>query len=179
MIILDRGRSIPLRSTSYEGRGLHPYILYNPDMPVLARNKRATFDYEILERIEAGIVLTGQEVKSAKTGHAKLQGAFVNIRNGEAWIKNLFIAPYSHAGQLDHYEPSQNRRLLIHRREIVALEKKLDGERLTIVPISLYTKAGNIKVELGLARGKRQFEKRNAIRGRELDRDARRLMGKS
>lgn len=142
-------------------------------MPALARNKRATYDYEILERIEAGIALTGQEVKSAKTGHAKLQGAFVNIRNGEAWIKNLFIAPYPHARPLENYEPSQNRRLLLHRREIVALEKKLDGERLTIVPISLYTKAGNVKVELGLARGKRTFEKKDAIQRRELDREIR------
>ena len=144
-------------------------------MPVLARNKRATYDYEILERVEAGIALTGQEVKSAKTGHAKLQGSFVTIRNGQAWIKNLFIAPSSHAGSRENYEPAQNRRLLLHRRQIAALEKKLDGERLTIIPISLYTKAGNIKVELGLARGKRQFEKRDTIRHRELDRDARRL----
>ncbi len=142
-------------------------------MPVLARNKRATYDYEILERVEAGIALTGQEVKSAKTGHAKLQGSFVTIRGGEAWIKNLFIAPYSHAGSLENYEPAQNRRLLLHRREIASLEKKLDGERLTIVPISLYTKAGNIKVELGLARGKRTFEKKDAIKRRELDREIR------
>lgn len=142
-------------------------------MARLATNKRARYDYDILETFEAGLVLTGHEVKSAKTGHAKLQGAFVNIRNNEAWLKNAFIAPYTHASGLDTYDPYQNRKLLLHRRELKKLAQKKDAERLTIVPISLYTKAGKIKVELGLARGKKQYEKRAAIKARELDRESR------
>lgn len=142
-------------------------------MANLARNKRATFDYEILERFEAGIVLTGQEVKSAKTGHLKLQGAFVQIRGDEMWLKNAFIAPYTHAAPSADYDPSQNRKLLMHRREIKKLKQKQDAAGLTIVPISAYTKASTIKIELGLARGKKQFEKRAAIRDRDIDRDIR------
>lgn len=142
-------------------------------MPKLATNKRARFDYEILDTLEAGIVLTGQEVKSAKTGHMKLQGAFVTVRNNQAWLKNAFIAPYRHAGALDTYEPTQNRKLLLHRREIKKLKAKVDAERLTIVPISAYTKAGQIKIELGLGRGKKQHEKRDTIKKRDLDREVR------
>ncbi len=142
-------------------------------MPLLARNKRATFDFEILETFEAGLVLTGQEVKSAKTGHANLQGAFVHIREHEAWLKHAFIAPYTHAAANPEYDPSQNRKLLLHRNELKRLKQKLDAGGLTIVPLSLYTKAGNIKVELGLARGKKQFEKRAAIKNRELKRETR------
>ena len=142
-------------------------------MPRLSNNKRARFDYDILDVLEAGIVLTGQEVKSAKTGHAKLQGAFIQIRRGEAWLKNAFIAPYTHAANLDSYDPYQNRKLLLRKREIEKLKKKMDVEHLTIVPISLYTKAGKIKLEIGLARGKKQYEKRASIKKRELDRESR------
>ena len=142
-------------------------------MANLARNKRATFDYEILERFEAGIVLSGQEVKSAKTGHIRLQGAFVQIRNDEMWLKNAFIAPYTHAAPSADYDPSQNRKLLMHRREIKKLKQKQDAGGLTIVPISAYTKAGSIKIELWLARGKKQFEKRAAIRDRDVSREIR------
>lgn len=142
-------------------------------MPRLASNKRARFDYDILDVLEAGVVLTGQEVKSAKTGHAKLQGAFIQIRKGEAWLKNAFIAPYTHATVLETYDPYQNRKLLLRKREIEKLKKKMDVEHLTIVPISLYTKAGKIKLEIGLAKGKKQFEKRASIKKRELDRESR------
>lgn len=142
-------------------------------MATLARNKRARFDYDILETFEAGLVLTGQEVKSAKTGHAKLQGAFVTIRSGSAWLKNMFIAPYRHAAGLSDYDPYQNRRLLLHKRELARLRQKLEAAGLTVVPITLYDKAGRIKVELGLGRGKKQFEKRAAIKQRALDRETR------
>ncbi len=148
-------------------------------MPTLARNKRAKFDFDIKETLEAGLVLTGQEVKAAKTGHAKLLGSFVQIRNNEAWLKNLFIAPYTHGGDLSDYDPYQNRKLLLHRREIKKLKAKQDAGGLTIVPISLYTKAGNIKVEIGLGRGKKQFEKRASIKKRDLDRETRTRMYKS
>lgn len=142
-------------------------------MPRLSNNKRAHFDYTIFETLEAGVVLTGQEVKAAKTGHAKLQGAFIHIRDEEAWLKNAFIAPYTHASGLETYDPYQNRKLLLRKREIRQLKKKMDVEHLTIVPISLYTKAGKIKLEIGLARGKKQYEKRDAIKKRDLDRETR------
>jgi len=142
-------------------------------MPQLSSNKRARFDYEILDVLEVGIILTGQEVKSAKTGHAKLQGAFIHIRNNEVWLKNAFIAPYTHAGHIESYDPYQNRKLLVHKREIARLTKKMEVEHLTIVPISLYTKAGKIKLEIGLARGKKQYEKRAAVKKREVDREMR------
>ncbi len=142
-------------------------------MPKLATNKRARYDYQILETIEAGIVLTGQEVKSAKTGHATLKGAFVQIRKEEAWLKNAYIAPYTHAGVPETYDPYQNRKLLMRKKEIVKLKKKMDTEHLTIVPISLYTKAGKIKLEIGLAKGKKQHDKRAATKKRELDRETR------
>jgi len=145
----------------------------------LARNKRARFDYEILETFEAGIVLSGQEVKSAKTGHTRLQGAFIQIRNGQAFLKNAFIAPYTHASVAEEYEPTQNRKLLLHKHQITQLKKKLDAGGLTIVPISLYTKAGKIKLEIGLGKGKREFEKRDTIKKREADREMRTRQYKS
>ena len=140
-------------------------------MPTLARNKRARYDYDILETWDAGIVLTGQEVKSAKNGQINLNAAFVQARNGEVWLKNAHIAPYTHAGHLENYDPTQNRKLLLQKKEIRKIEKKLDTERLTIVPISAYTKAGKIKIEIGLGRGKRQHEKRDAIKKRDIERD--------
>ncbi|NQV12173.1 SsrA-binding protein SmpB [Candidatus Uhrbacteria bacterium] len=142
-------------------------------MPTLATNKRARFDYEILDSLEVGIVLTGQEVKAAKTGQAKLQGAFVHIRNDEAWLKNASITRYKHSGASEDYDPTQSRKLLMHKREIKKWLKKMEGERLTIVPISLYTKAGKIKLEIGIGRGKREFEKRDTIKKRDLDREVR------
>lgn len=142
-------------------------------MPTLATNKRARFDYEIIDTLEVGIVLTGQEVKATKNGQAKLQGAFVLIRDDEAWLKNASITRYTHSGKDDNYDPQQDRRLLLHKREIKKWKKKIDAERLTIVPISLYTKAGKIKLEIGLGRGKREFEKRDTIKKRELDREIR------
>ncbi len=148
-------------------------------MPSLARNKRARFDFDIKETLEAGLVLTGQEVKSIKTGHAKLLGAFVQIRKNEAWLKNMFVEPYTHAGDMSDYDPYQNRKLLLHKRELKKLKEKQDAQGLTIVPISLYTKAGNIKVEIGLGRGKKQFEKRASIKKRDLDRETRTRMYKS
>ena len=163
-------------NNSAEGVGayyLYVFLIQSLHMPKLASNKRARYDYEILDTIEAGVVLTGQEVKSAKTGHAALKGAFVQIRHGEAWLKNAFIAPYTHAGNLETYDPYQNRKLLMRKKEIEKLKKKLDTEHLTIVPISLYTKAGKIKLEIGLGRGKKQRDKRAATKKRELDREAR------
>ena len=137
---------------------------------VLASNKRAFYDYEILETLEAGIELLGHEVKSAKLGHCHLKGSFVHVQGGEAWLTNAFIAPYAKASQLGTYDPTHARRLLLGRRDLNRLMGKQQQERLTIVPTKLVVRRGLVKVEIALARGKKQFEKRAAIKDREDNR---------
>lgn len=145
-------------------------------MKSLAYNKRAKFDYEILETEEAGIVLHGHEVKSAKHGNASLKGAYVVIQQTgpkgapEAWILNMHIGPYKQAGEIPKYEPTRSRKLLLHKREIDYLIGKQREKGLTLVPISLYTKKGKIKLEFGIGRGKKKFDKREKIKERESKR---------
>ena len=139
-------------------------------------NKKAAFDYEILDRFEAGIVLSGQEVKSLRDGHAKLDGSFVKILGNEAYLINANIFPYTYA-RPEKYDPKQTRKLLLHRRELISIRSKIDGANLTLIPISWYTKGPLIKLEVGLARGKKQYEKRDKMRKeqqkRELEREFR------
>lgn len=139
-------------------------------------NKKAVFDYEILDRFEAGIVLSGQEVKSLRDGHAKLDGSFVKILGNEAYLINANIFPYTYA-RPEKYDPKQTRKLLLHRRELISIRSKIDGANLTLIPISWYTKGPLIKLEVGLARGKKQYEKRDKMRKeqqkRELEREFR------
>lgn len=139
-------------------------------------NKKATFDYEILDRFEAGIVLSGQEVKSLRSGHAKLDGSFVRILGNEAYLINAHIFPYLYA-RPEGYDPKKTRKLLLHKRELISIKSKIDGANLTLIPISWYTKGPRIKLEVGLARGKKQYEKREKMRReqqkRELERDFR------
>lgn len=149
-------------------------------MSTLAKNKRATFDYDILEEYEAGIVLTGQEVKSVRAGNVSLKGAFVTIRGQiaggrtpEAWLTNAHITPYSKAGPLPKYEPTQSRKLLLKKSELNTLLGKRKQGGLTLLPLSLYTKHNRIKVRVGLGRGKKQYEKRESIKKRETDRTIR------
>lgn len=142
-------------------------------MRELAANKRAFYDYEILEKIEAGIELLGHEVKAAKTGRAKLTGSFVHVRGGEAFLTNAHIARYAKATGIEGYDPARSRRLLLKRRDIARLLGKQQADRLTIVPLRLYEKRGLVKVEIALARGKRQFEKRETIKRREDERTMR------
>jgi SsrA-binding protein len=142
-------------------------------MPPLAFNKRAGYDYELLEKFEGGLALTGPEVKSAKAGHVQFKGSFLNIRNGELWIKNLHISKYAPAGTQETYDPIRDRRVLIHKREINRLVGKTQADGLTLVPISVYVRRHLLKIEFALARGKRQFEKRATIRKREVDRELR------
>lgn len=145
-----------------------------PAHGVLATNKRARYDYEILERLEAGIELLGHEVKSTKLGRASLRGSFVHIRGGEAWLTNATIAPYEKAGRLPDYDPTRSRRLLLKRTDLNRLIGKHATERATIVPLAMVVKRGLVKVEIALARGKRKYEKREAIKQRE---DERRMRG--
>lgn len=126
-------------------------------------NKKATFEYEILERLEAGVSLTGAEVKSVKGGHAQLTGAFVRIIGSEAYLVNAQIFPYLYA-RPEGYDPKRTRKLLLHKSELIRLKSKLDGANLTLVPLSWYTRGPLVKLEIGLARGKKQYEKREAKR---------------
>ncbi|MEK7094925.1 MAG: SsrA-binding protein SmpB [Patescibacteria group bacterium] len=142
-------------------------------MPTLCSNKRARHDYEILETFEAGLVLTGQETKAVKNGQMSLAGSFVHIRNGRAQLQNAQIMPYKFAGNIEGYDPIRNRALLLHKRELTRLQKKLDAERLTLVPLSAYTAHGLVKLELALARGKQAHDKRRALKKKELDREIR------
>lgn len=140
---------------------------------VIASNDRARYDYSILDTHEAGLVLSGQEVKSAKTGHMKLRGAHVAFHRGEAFLLGSHIAKYPKAGPLPEYDPERSRKLLLRKPELAKLRGKLEEDGLTIVPIRAYLKGGRIKIEIGVARGKKQFEKRESIKKRELDREIR------
>ncbi|MCL4352935.1 SsrA-binding protein SmpB [Patescibacteria group bacterium] len=133
-------------------------------------NKRAFFDYKILERFESGIVLTGPEVKAIRLGHADLTGSHVRIIGSECYLVNAKIFPYQYA-RPENYDEKRTRKLLLHKKEIISLKSKIEGQGLTIVPLSLYTSSAFIKLELALAKGKRKFEKKEAIKKRDLARE--------
>ncbi|MCK9378611.1 MAG: SsrA-binding protein SmpB [Candidatus Moranbacteria bacterium] len=139
-------------------------------MKALADNKRATFDYTLIDKYEAGLVLSGQEVKSIKTGHLSLKGSFVTIKAFELYLTNAFIPPYPFAGQLKNYDPSRSRKLLVKKSEIKRLLGKVHAEGLTLVPIRVYTRKRLIKLEFALARGKKKFDKRADIAKKEASR---------
>ena len=142
----------------------------------LALNKRGKFDYEILETFEAGIVLTGPETKSAKEGHIQLKGAFVSVNDKQAILRSAYIAPYKPANLGDSYDPNADRILLMHKRELKRLMGKKKEAGLTLLPIRVYLLGRLVKVEVVLARGKKKYEKKDAIKKRELDREARTRM---
>jgi SsrA-binding protein len=139
-------------------------------------NKKATYEYTVTERFEAGVQLTGAEVKSVKGGHAQLEGSFVRIIGSEAYLVNAQIFPYIYA-RPEGYDPKRTRKLLLHKAELIRLKSKTEGANLTLVPLSWYTKGPLVKLEVGLARGKKQYEKREVKRRedqrRELERDYR------
>ncbi|MFL5735886.1 MAG: SsrA-binding protein SmpB [Actinomycetota bacterium] len=143
----------------------------------VATNRRARFDYEILERLEAGIVLTGSEVKSLRAGRASLTEAFARVRDGEVWLENMHIPPYEQ-GEKRGYDPKRIRKLLLKRAQIERLIGKTAERGLALVPIRLYFAHGLAKVEIGLAKGKRQYEKRQTIAEREMRREAERSLGR-
>ena len=145
------------------------------EQKAIATNRRARFEFEILDRFEAGIALVGPEVKSLRAGKATLTDAYATVRRGEAWLLNLHISPYDPASR-DNPNPRRDRKLLLHRREIAKLEGKVKESGLTLVPLSIYFKDGRAKVELALARGKRRHDKRETIKQRESDRDLQRAM---
>jgi len=145
-------------------------------MKTLSINKRATYDYEILEKYEAGISLFGCEVKSIKTGHISLKGSYVVIKNNEVYLLNAFIPPYQVKNTPSDYDPRRSRKLLLHKSEIKSLIGKIKQKGLTLVPIKLYTKRGKIKLEFALAKGKKKVDKRDKIKKREMERKMRRVL---
>jgi SsrA-binding protein len=148
-----------------------------PSQKTVASNRRALHDYEILDRFEAGIVLTGSEVKSLRGGRGSLSEAYGRVQGGEVWLEGMHIPPYEQ-GEKRGYDPIRRRKLLLHRNEIERLIGKTQERGLTLVPLRVYFSHGLAKVEVGLGRGKRQFEKRQTTlereHRREMDRAARR-----
>lgn len=145
-------------------------------MPILAENKKAYFDYQILETFEAGIALSGQEVKSVRLGRIDLRASYVVIQKGEAWLLNASIAPYQPKNISTDYNPTRSRKLLLHKKEINSLIGKSREKGLTLVPLKVYTKGAQIKLEFALAKGKKQFEKREKIKKREIERTIREII---
>ena len=149
----------------------------DPAEKVAASNRRASHDYEILERIEAGIRLTGSEVKSLRGGRASLAEAYARIRDGEAWLEGMHIPPYEQ-GQTKGYDPIRPRKLLLHRREIERLLGKTKEQGLALIPMRVYFTHGLAKVEIGLGKGRREHEKRQSIAKREAEREMERAAGR-
>jgi len=146
-----------------------------PERQVVATNRRARHDYEILDRFEAGIALLGPEVKSLRNGKANLTDGYAFVRRGEIWLSNVHIGPYEKAWR-ENAEPRRERKLLLHRHEIDRLAAKTAERGLTLVPLQLYFKNGRAKIEIGLCRGRQRHDKRDAIRNREMERDVQRQM---
>ena len=129
-------------------------------------NSKARFDYTILDHLEAGVQLTGAEVKSLRGNRATLDGAYIKILSSELYLIGAHIFPYPFA-RPENYDPKRTRKLLVHKKEILRLKQKIDADGLTLVPLSWYTKGLHIKMEVGLAKGKKQYEKRDLIKKRE------------
>ncbi len=146
-------------------------------MPVFIQNRKAYFNYEIAEKIEAGIELFGFEVKSVKSGQGSLEGAYVSVSGNEAFLVGANITPYQPKNTPKNYDPKRPRKLLLTKKEIRRLTGLQKERGLTIVPISMYSKKNLIKVELGLARGKKKYDKREAIKKRDTERDVSREIG--
>ena len=143
---------------------------------VVATNRRARHDYEILETIEAGIALRGSEVKSLRDGKGQLADAFARVDGGELWLYGLHIPPWQFATGFGGHEPDRKRKLLVHRKEIDELLGRTQQQSLTLVPLSLYFKDGKAKVQLALARGRKLYDKRQAILSREAERESARAL---
>ena len=141
---------------------------------ILANNRKASFEYETLERIEAGIVLLGTEVKSLREAKVNLLDAYARISGGEVWLANAHISEYKH-GNINNHEPTRQRKLLLNKREIRKLKALVEQKGLTLIPMKIYLKDSKIKVELAIARGKKIHDKRESIKKRETDRNLQRL----
>ena len=142
---------------------------------VVAQNKKALHDYTIVDTLEAGMVLTGTEIKSVRAARINLKDGFAQVKNGEVWLSNVHIAPYEE-GNIWNQEPERRRKLLLHKKQIQKLEQETKGTGMTLVPLKVYIKDGYAKLLLGLAKGKHDYDKRESIKRREQDRDIARVM---
>jgi SsrA-binding protein len=140
----------------------------------VTQNKRARFDYDIVDTYEAGIVLVGSEVKSVRDGKVQLKDAYARVHNGELWLHGVHVSPYAYSNGFGAVDSDRSRKLLMHRRQINELHIRTTQEPLTLVPLSIYFKDGRAKVDLALAKGRRRFDKRHAIAERDADMEARR-----
>ena len=138
---------------------------------LIASNRKAFHDYFVLQKMEAGIALTGTEVKSLREAKVNLKDSYVDVHRGEAWLVGAHISPYTH-GNRENHDPERKRKLLLHRREIDKLQGQIVEKGLTIVPLRLYFKSGRVKAEIAVVRGKKLFDKRESEKRRELDREA-------
>ena len=145
-------------------------------MKTFAVNRRANFDYEALEKFEAGLVLKGYEVKSIKTGHISIKNAFVTVKNGELYLTNANIPLYKYAGKVKDYDPASPKKILLGKKEISYLIGKKQTQGLTLVPLSVYNKKGFIKLSFALAKGKKKYDKRQKIEERQEKRKIERKM---
>jgi SsrA-binding protein len=143
-----------------------------PTDRILAENRKATHDYHLLETYEAGLVLAGTEVKAIREGRANLRDSFARVEDGEVWAYNIHISPYSHRGYADH-DPKRRRKLLLHKEEIRRLLGKTVERGMTLVPLRLYLKNGRVKLAVALAKGKKTHDKRETVKRREAEREAR------
>ncbi len=146
------------------------------DIKVVSTNKKARFEFFILETFEAGLVLKGTEIKSVRNGQISLQEAYVRTNGEEIWLVGAHVAPYEHASAFQH-DPKRERKLLLHKREIRKLFDEVRIKGLTIVPIRVYLKDGKAKLEIGLAKGKKQYDKRELIKERDMERETSRNKG--
>ncbi len=146
-----------------------------PERKIVCRNRRARFDYHIEETLEAGLVLLGSEVKSLRAGKAHLKDAYARLQKGELFLMKAHIAPYEQANQQNH-EPERERKLLLNRREIHRMSGKVRERGFTLIPLDIYFRKGRAKLTLALARGKRRYDKREAIAKRETERRLRRVV---
>ena len=145
------------------------------NIKIIAKNKKARFEYEILEIFEAGIVLKGTEVKSLRQGKTNISESYANIKNGEVWLHQMTIQPYVH-GNIHNHDPLAIRKILLHKKEIKRLTGKLNEKGLTLVPLRLYFKNGRVKIELGLGKGKAQYDKRHDLKKKDAQREMQRVM---
>ncbi|MGH9291151.1 MAG: SsrA-binding protein SmpB [Acidimicrobiales bacterium] len=142
----------------------------------VAQNRRARHDYEILETFECGLALTGAEVKSIRAGHISLQEAYARVEHGEAYLVGARVAPYEYATGFGRFDPDRSRKILLHRAEIDELAGRVAQKSLTLVPLSVYFRDGHAKLELGLARGRRLYDKRRALAERDAARETERAI---
>ena len=151
----------------YRGSAMPP-----PGVKVIATNRQARRDYEILETVECGLVLKGSEVKSLRDGKVQLRDSYARVQDGEVWLYGVHVAPYAFSSGFGAVDPDRRRKLLLHRREIEELQDRTAQDSLTLVPLAIYFQDGRAKVELALARGRRLYDKRHAIAARDAKREA-------